>query len=158
IIGERQDKLQVFSAAHVTGSENEIADFMNRPEFRGDVLFLSAPPPLYHRVDASFLSKNERLAAVPKVLEFGANRLRVEVDVPADAWLAYSDAWDPNWRATVDGTPTPVERANLAYKAVRLHAGRNLVEFRFVAPLRAACTLGVAVVSVLWCGVLAVWT
>jgi hypothetical protein len=154
IVGARLDKLQVFSAAH-PAADADIARLMNRPEFRGDLLFVSAGAPEAPPPD---LSKDERLPAVPKVLEFGASRLRVEVETPAEAWLAYADAWHENWTATVDGAPTPVERANLAYKAVRLHPGKNVVEFRFRAPLRAACGVLVALLSLGCCVLLTVWT
>ena len=150
-----RDKLQVFSTAHRVASDAEIAELLRQSEFRGDRLFLSAPG---ERGDASFPAKDERLAATPKVLEFAANRLRVEVESPSEAWLLNGDAWHPDWTATVDGVPVPLERANLAYKAVRLHAGRNVVEFRFSAPLRTACARGVGLLSLFWCLVLVAWT
>jgi hypothetical protein len=154
IVGAGQDKLQVFSAAH-PATDADLAQFLNFPKFRGDLLFVSAgeAPPL-----PPDLTKDERLPVVPKVLEFGATRLRVEVEAPAEAWLAYADAWHKNWKATVDGVATPVERANLAYKAVRLHPGKNIVEFRFRDPLRTACGVLVALLS-LFCGAVAAgWT
>jgi hypothetical protein len=154
IVGARQDKLQVFSAAH-PAADADIARLMNRPEFRGDLLFVSRTEP---QAAPSDLSKDERLPAVPKVLEFAANRLRVEVEVASEAWLAYADAWHENWTASVDGAATPVERANLAYKAVRLHPGKNVVEFRFRAPLRTACGVLVAILSLGWLILAVVWT
>jgi hypothetical protein len=154
IVGARRDKLQVFSAAH-PAADADTAQLLNRPEFRGDLLFVSAHDPQPPPPD---LSKDERLPAVPKVLEFGPTRLRVEVEVPGEAWLASADAWHENWTATVDGVMTPVERANLAYKAVRLHPGKNVVEFRFRDPLRTACGVGVALLSLGWIVLLAGWT
>jgi uncharacterized membrane protein YfhO len=45
--------------------------------------------------------------------------------------LSYADVWHPRWKATVNGRRVRVERANLAYKAVALDRGANVVEFRF---------------------------
>lgn len=148
IAGQGADKLRVFSAAHPGGGDDEIAAVLNRPEFRGDVLLLSSPAPAAGRLD---VAADERVAAVPNVLRFGADQVQVEVVVVAEAWLVYDDAWHPDWHATVNGVATPVERANLAYKAVRLQAGRNVVDFRFRNGLRTACGAAVAALSAFWC-------
>ena len=60
-----------------------------------------------------------------------AERVRIAVRAPADGYLVLSDAWYPGWVATVDGVVTPVERANLLFRAVRVPAGEHMVEFRF---------------------------
>jgi len=44
------------------------------------------------------------------------------------------EAWDPGWRATVDGVATPVRRANLAFRAVPVPPGRHVVEMRYRPP------------------------
>jgi len=41
------------------------------------------------------------------------------------------DAYDPGWRATVDGAPALVERANGAFRAVEVGAGTHVVEMRY---------------------------
>lgn len=161
-IGEREPKLQVFSAARVAASDEEVAHRLNQPGYRGDVLLVSpsstaAGGPL----DESLLERNDRLPARIDVLEFSGDRLRLRVEPPAEAaqaWLVYCDAWHPDWKAVIDGADVPVERANLAYKAVRLHGGSNLVEFRFDAPWRVAAGRGVGLLSVFWCGVVLAWT
>jgi hypothetical protein len=162
-IGESEDKLQVFSSARVASSDQEIADWMNRRDFDGNVLLLSpgTEPLREGPIEASILKAQERLSVVPRVVDFQGHRIRVQVEIPADApspWLVYCDAWHPDWKATVDGVAVPVERANLAYKAVRLTPGRHEVEFRFHAPLRAACTRAVGVLALFWCLAIAVWT
>ena len=67
------------------------------------------------------------------VTGFKANGLEadVRVDAPGGAWLSYTDAWHPGWKATVNGRPTEVLRANMAFKAVRLESGENKVRLRF---------------------------
>lgn len=65
-----------------------------------------------------------------RVLSFGANHLRAEVQRDRASWLYYADTWDPYWKATLDGNPVPIAKANLQYKAVWVPAGNHLVEFR----------------------------
>jgi hypothetical protein len=50
-------------------------------------------------------------------------------DAPSYAVLA--DAWFPGWRATVDGKPAPVLRANLAMRAVPIAAGTHTVALTY---------------------------
>jgi hypothetical protein len=161
IIGEREAKLQVYAAGHVAGSDGEIAAAMNRSDFQGNALMLSPEPGRPGPgLDPSLATRNERLDAPWRVLEFSADRLHLHVDVPTDhpeAWLVYCDAWHPGWKAFVDGRPQPVERANLAYKAVRLHSGRNTVEFRFRAPLRSACYILLGLQCLFWSLLLGAW-
>jgi hypothetical protein len=65
------------------------------------------------------------------VTDFSFNRLSLGVNVlaPEGAWLYYLDAWHPGWGAWVDGKETPIARANLAFKAVRLDRGDHSVRF-----------------------------
>lgn len=68
---------------------------------------------------------------------FRANRVFLTLDRPTKgkAWLYYSDAWHPFWRATVNGQEQTVERAFGAFKAVQIPSGRSEVEFIYESPL-----------------------
>lgn len=57
------------------------------------------------------------------------DQLRVEVNAERPALLFMPDNWYPNFRATVDGQSAPIWRANFAYRAVPVPAGRHVVEF-----------------------------
>jgi len=78
-----------------------------------------------------------RLHLPYQVLKFDANHLEVATNNNASqaAWLFYSDVWHPLWRATVNGKNTPVFKANLAYKAVKIEPGPNKVHFYFKSRL-----------------------
>jgi uncharacterized membrane protein YfhO len=55
----------------------------------------------------------------------------LEADLDAPGLVVVVDAWDPGWRARVDGRPAEVLRANGAFRAVAAPAGRHVVEMRY---------------------------
>jgi hypothetical protein len=59
------------------------------------------------------------------------SRVGVETTGPQNGWLVLADAWAPGWRAEIDGKRTIVYRANYAFRAVHVRAGRHRVEFRY---------------------------
>ncbi len=68
-----------------------------------------------------------------EVSHFSANRAEFAVKVTGKhgGWLVYADSFTPEWTATVDGASVPVERANLAFKAVWLAPGKHDVCFAY---------------------------
>jgi hypothetical protein len=74
--------------------------------------------------------------------------------------MFYSDVWHPSWRATVNGKPVPVYRADLAYKAVPLAAGENVVLLRFGSATFSWCAMLLAMNALAWLGGLSwmMWT
>ncbi|HUG54552.1 MAG TPA: YfhO family protein [Vicinamibacteria bacterium] len=77
--------------------------------------------------------------------EYAADRVVVDVETDGEAHLLLADTWYPGWRATVDGRPAPVRRANLAFRAVPVPAGRHRVEMVYRPP---AALAGVAISAV----------
>jgi hypothetical protein len=56
------------------------------------------------------------------------NRVTIRAILDAPGYLVVADTWYPGWQATVDGVPTEVLRANYAFRAVWLEAGKHEVE------------------------------
>jgi hypothetical protein len=78
----------------------------------------------------------------------------VDVDAPASGWLVVNEAWYPGWRATVDGAPVELRRANSFVRALPVAAGRHRVELAFrpwqprvLEPLALATLLAIAAVA-----------
>jgi len=67
-----------------------------------------------------------------RLLDTRPDRIVVEADLDDDGWLVTLEGYDPDWRASVDGRPVPVQRANLAFRAVPVPAGRHVVEQRYL--------------------------
>ncbi|HET6897170.1 MAG TPA: YfhO family protein, partial [Vicinamibacteria bacterium] len=60
-----------------------------------------------------------------------SDSVEVAADVRRDGRLVLVDAYDPGWRADVDGRPVEIERANVAFRAVAVPPGRHVVTFRY---------------------------
>jgi Bacterial membrane protein YfhO len=58
-------------------------------------------------------------------------RLVVETEAPAPAYLVVSDSFDPGWSATVDGQPVTIYPAYCAFRAVYLPQGKHTVVFEY---------------------------
>ncbi len=48
-----------------------------------------------------------------------------------DGYLFLSESWYPGWQVWVDGVPARIERADHAFRAVRLERGRHELEFSY---------------------------
>jgi hypothetical protein len=72
--------------------------------------------------------------ATAQITEYGLNRVTVNVSTPGPGLLRLADLWYPDWKATVDGTPAPILRADYLLRAVPVPAGDHTVVFRFESP------------------------
>jgi hypothetical protein len=77
-----------------------------------------------------------------------ADRLVLRTDAAAPATLVISRLFAPGWRASVDGEPTPIARANEALMALRVPAGAHEVALEY-APRSVRIGLVVTIVSLL---------
>ncbi|MCM2255631.1 MAG: YfhO family protein [Vicinamibacteria bacterium] len=78
--------------------------------------------------------------AVVQESKRGHARLELSAELSHDGFVVLSEAWDPGWRAEVDGKPAPVLRANVAFRAVPVPAGRHHVRLEYRPGAWAAAT------------------
>jgi hypothetical protein len=76
------------------------------------------------RADPSF-------AGASRLIARDAKRVALEAELSGGGYVVLVDAWDPAWRAWVDGGSVALLRANVAFRAVAVPAGRHLVEMRY---------------------------
>jgi Bacterial membrane protein YfhO len=62
---------------------------------------------------------------------FGNNRVTFWADTPGNTWVSIAQSWSPGWKATVDSQPTRVWKANYAFEAVAVPAGRHQVKLEY---------------------------
>jgi hypothetical protein len=89
------------------------------------------------------------------ILQYTLNRVTIALKTDQPGYLVLSDAYYPGWRATVDGQTTTIERANYAFRAVFVPAGRHTVQFIFDPWLWQAglLTSGITLlILLLWAG------
>jgi len=88
-----------------------------------------------------------------EIVGYEPERVEIATDSPRDGFLVFSDTYRPGWSASVDGRLTPILRAQTAFRAVRVPAGKHRVLFFYrPASLRAG-----AAVSLLALAILAAW-
>ena len=61
-------------------------------------------------------------------IEVHTNTLRASIAAPSDGLLVVLEPFFPGWRATLDGLPLPLLRADYAFMAVPVKAGRHVLE------------------------------
>jgi uncharacterized membrane protein YfhO len=66
-----------------------------------------------------------------RIIEDKRNRVVVETTSLQGGLLVLSDNYYPGWKASVDGQPSLVFRANHTMRAVRVPAGTHVVSFEF---------------------------
>lgn len=72
-----------------------------------------------------------RAPGAAKILSYRNTEVIVEAESPEGGHVVLNDVWHPWWRATIDGAPAPVLRANVMFRAVAVPAGKHRVTFRF---------------------------
>ena len=90
-----------------------------------------------------------------RIVRYSADRVTITAESERGGYLVLTDAWFPGWTANVDGRETRVERADHAFRAVKLEPGRHDVEFRY-APMSVRLGLALSALAAVVTGVL-VW-
>ena len=107
------------------------------------------PTPLAE-VSAADSVSDPAAMGVARVTRYEDERVEIETEAPASRVLVLTDTDFPGWRALVDGRPAPIHRANFAFRAVAVPAGRHRVLFEYApASVRNGAILsGVALLAV----------
>ena len=74
-----------------------------------------------------FVTVTNSAPAKVSVREFSAHRVRFEVEASQPVLAVIAQSYYHNWRATVDGVPTRLLRANHAFQALEVPAGKREV-------------------------------
>lgn len=64
-------------------------------------------------------------------LSYWPNSLSFHYVADKPGWLMVTDRWAPGWKVTVNGRPQEVLGADFVFRAVKVAAGDNFVQFRY---------------------------
>jgi hypothetical protein len=124
---EWEDPLVGFRAAALprvfwTGSYEVAPDAGVTPALlraaRGDRAILAEAP-------AGIAAGEPEGPVAAEAVQVGSRTLEATVVAPRDGLAVIADPYFPGWAATLDGKPVPVVRANYAFQAVPVPAGRH---------------------------------
>lgn len=110
---------------------------------RQTALLEEEPPPLAPATNPA--------ADRAELIDIGPDHLEIRTFSDAPGLLILSEAYDPGWRATIDGEETDVLIADHLLRAVPLPAGEHVVELRYAPPtLRIGLAItGITIFSLL---------
>ena len=69
-----------------------------------------------------------------EVVERSPDRVRLRAELSAPGFVVLRDGYDAGWRARIDGRDAAVLRADVAFRAVAVAAGRHEIEYAYHAP------------------------
>jgi hypothetical protein len=128
----------------IAGSDEEALDRVASEAFDpfGAVILLQDPG----------LAQGESAEARAAVYEPVSDQAaRVSVEAPSGGVVLVRNVWDPHWKATVDGKPAPVLRADYLLQAIPVPEGSHVVELEYDDPSIGWGLLGSGVaLLVLW--------
>lgn len=71
------------------------------------------------------------------------DRIEIEVESTKGGWLVLRDSFRRGWRARVNGLDSPIAKADVLFRAVRVPSGKSAVSFTYSTPgLEAGGLLG----------------
>jgi uncharacterized membrane protein YfhO len=80
----------------------------------------------------SFVTVTNQTAARVLNSHFENQRVEIEVEAAEPSLVVISQTYYHNWRAFMDGKPVPLIRANYAFQAVQVQAGRHHIELVYI--------------------------
>ncbi|GAB4539094.1 MAG: hypothetical protein Kow0063_27600 [Anaerolineae bacterium] len=110
--------LVVHQAEVIPDSDQTIARLRDPTFDPAQTLILTAGEPL-----------NGSGIATVQIVDYAPEKISLVATSDAPGYLLLTDTFYPGWRASVDGQPVEILRADLAFRAVRLERGTHRVEF-----------------------------
>jgi len=81
--------------------------------------------------DGESSSGDLKRASTLEFVSYEPGRIALQIDNPRDGWLYLAEKFAPGWYAAIDGVPTPIFRAFVAFEAVEVPAGEHEIVFEY---------------------------
>lgn len=91
-----------------------------------------------------------------RIVQWKPDHVTIEAELARAGFVVLVDTFDPSWRATLDGAPAEVLRANVAFRAIRVPVGAHRIEM-ICRPRSLALGLIVSAITLVVAG-LAGWS
>jgi hypothetical protein len=66
-----------------------------------------------------------------RIARYENTSVEIEADASSGGFVVLNDVWHPWWRASVDGKPADILKANVLFRAVAVPPGKHVVRFTF---------------------------
>jgi hypothetical protein len=121
------------ASARRVANEAEAAARLVDPSFdpSREVLLMDAPADVIARDPST--SQDQPSSGTAAIARDDDDEIDIDVDAHGRGFLLLADTYYPGWRAEVDGTPTPIYRADISVRAVAVPSGRHRIRFSFSA-------------------------
>ena len=100
-------------------------------DYRANLLLRKSDAPDAPDIAAFAPAPAPEKPASARILAYRNTDIQIDADAADGGWLVLNDVWHPWWRASVDGAPAPILRANVMFRAVKLAPGKHVVHFTF---------------------------
>ena len=97
---------------------------------RQEVLFDGGSRPPLATNNAPEFSPEERVV----IRDYRPNSLTVDVRLAREGYVVMSESHMAGWKATLDGRPVAIERANYVFRAVRVGPGEHTIRMTYFPP------------------------
>ena len=155
-------RVRFVRAARLMKTDGDAAARLRDTGFNPDleILLHDAPDSMHPSVESLGEAPAPTVASRMLVTHEDSRHLVIEAEAPDDGFLLVADTFYPGWTAHVDGQPTPIYRANISVRGIRLPKGRHEVRMTYDLP-GFARGLRITLLSVstllVWLGVAAYW-
>jgi hypothetical protein len=119
-------RARVFHKMRVIADDVRKEEYLNSPDFDyRNELVLASPP--------SFpLENGDRTTDDTAVItSYKCNSMDLTVETGGNGLLWLSEIWYPLWRATVDGKPATILKADVSFRAIPVMKGKHRVSLRY---------------------------
>jgi hypothetical protein len=94
--------------------------------------------PAFNPISQVVLEKDPKLLSAPKnlqsathILQYKENNIQIQTQTNKAAILVLLDNYYPGWKASIDGAPTEIYRADYTFRAVKIPQGNHKVDFTY---------------------------
>ena len=124
------ENIQSYPRVYLTGNYETVADEEKILEKMFEFSRKGERKAIFEEeVDFPQIKPGKEVLGKAEIKSSTPQKVRVETESAKSAILVFSDAYDPGWKAFVDGEPTRLYRVNYNFRAIEVPAGDHQISF-----------------------------